>query len=285
MKKLWIVMAALVLLAATADATEEEGTAARTSLTQEPAGTEAVAMELLEAMKQGDVAGFTELLDLEALHTDATAGQEDQPSLEAFVKDVREAVEKEFSDGPATNFEYEVLGTVTVVKVKVRTDTDAEWQEHGIAFAQKNGEWTITAEGMKALDFGFSPRGPISRHAVSAADAMKKLLEAVEKGDADTIVEYIDLKGIYESIPEEYRGHMKFEDWEKEARDEMKKEIKPEEGFIYEILSAEEKGDKATVTVKTKEKEDAEWEERTIILKKINGTWKLTIEGMQAMGE
>jgi len=117
-----------------------------------------------------------------------------------------------------------------------------------------------------------------------AKGTVEKLFKAVQKGDADTLSNYIDWKGIYESIPEEYRGEAKFEDWEKEARDGMKKEIKPEEGFEYEVLSAEEKGDTATVKVKIKENKDAKWEERTIPLKKIDGKWKITMESFKEMG-
>jgi len=133
--------------------------------------------------------------------------------------------------------------------------------------------------GLIAIALGCGPGG-------GAEGTAKKLLEATKTGDADTLADHIDWKGMYESIPEEYRGDKTVEDFEKEARAEMKKHTdEANEEFEYEILSCEEEGDTATLKVKTKENKDADWEERTIILKKIDGKWVITMEGLQDMGD
>ena len=119
----------------------------------------------------------------------------------------------------------------------------------------------------------------------SAKSVAVKILEAGKTGDADVLLDHMDLKGMYEAnVPEDAREQLKYEDWEKQTREAMKTGVKANPDLEYEVISAEEKGDSATVKVKTKDNKDAEWEENTVILKKIDGKWKLTWESMMSMG-
>ena len=257
-------------------------------------GAEEVAAQLLEAMKQGEAQTFLRLLDLRALYKDAarTEGRRRTPwAFWAFVTNVHRAAKAEFSGGPAEGFDYRIIGSErqgdeTIVTVKFRSSEDAEWQEVPIAFTATSGEWKITVEGMKAFDFGYGARGPIGRGDGSAVGTMKRILEGVKNGDASAFIDHMDLRGMYKAmVPAEQRQQLKYEDFEKTVREGMKKNIKPSPDFEYEIISSETKGDEATVKVKTKENKDAEWKEMTVPFKKIDGKWKLSWEGIMAMGE
>lgn len=284
MRKLHVLalMAMLVFMAqaARADDASETEVALRSSLGQMVSGAEEQARRLLEAMKQGNARAFLDLFDIEALHEDAAEEEGEVAKLAEFAKKLREAVEAEFKDGPAQGFEYEVVGSVTVVKVKVRQSKDAEWQEHEIGFVKEDGQWKISVEGMKAFDLGPGFPGGISRRGQTIQAAVKKMLEATRAGDFKTIAGYIDWKAIYDQIPEEMRGGKEFEDWKNEVIETAGKEVKPEKDFEYEILEVKEEGDTATVKVKTRENKDAEWREDTVKFKKVDGAWKTTMGSM-----
>ncbi len=137
--------------------------------------------------------------------------------------------------------------------------------------------WLVAVLGVTVIAFGCGPGG--------AEGTAKKLLEATKSGDADVILDHLDLKGMYESLPETAREALKYEDWVKEAREGMKENIKPNKEFEYEIISSKQEGDTATVKVKTKENKEAEWKEREVPFKKIDGKWKITMEGLMEMGD
>jgi ketosteroid isomerase-like protein len=140
-----------------------------------------------------------------------------------------------------------------------------------------NKVWLVVVLAVTVIALGCGAGG-------SAESAAKKILEATKTGDADTILDHMDLKGMYESLPEMARGGLKYEDWEKKTREQMKKMFEPNPEFEYEIISCKEEGDTATLKTKTKEHKDSEWEERETTLKKIDGTWKITADSFGGMG-
>ena len=286
------VITSALLVVGVAGAKDTPKTGARVPSLALGSGAEEVAAQLLEAMKQGEAHTFLRLLDLRALYKDAarTEGRRRTPwAFWAFVTDVHRAAKAEFGGGPDEGFEYRIIGSErqgdeTIVTVKVRLSEDDEWQEHTIGFTARSGEWKITVEGMKAFDFGHGDPGPIGRGAGSVVDAVKEVLEAVRTGDADVILDHMDLNGMYEAtVPQEQRGALTYEDWERQMLEAIKRSVKPKPDFEYEIISAETKGDRATVTTKTKESKDAEWEETKVSFEKIGGKWKLTWKGMMNM--
>lgn len=138
--------------------------------------------------------------------------------------------------------------------------------------------WLVAVLVVTVIAFGCGAGG-------GAKATAKKILEAGKTGDADVILDHLDLKGMYEAqVPEGMREQMKYEDFEKKMREGIKKNVKKNPDLEYEIISVEEEGDTATVTVKTKMNKDAEWEEAKVPLKKIDGKWKITMEGLAAIG-
>ena len=149
--------------------------------------------------------------------------------------------------------------------------------------------WIATVVAVVAIAFGCGVRGgaapgAIARSVGGAEAAAVQLLEALKSGDADVLADHLDLKGMYDSMPEAMRGATTFQGWENEIRAMMKKGARPNTEFEYEIISVEEKGDTATVTVKGKETKDGVWEEQEMKLKKIDGTWKLNMQDLMKMG-
>jgi hypothetical protein len=141
--------------------------------------------------------------------------------------------------------------------------------------------WLVVVLAVTVIAFGCGAGGGGGVEATA-----KKLLDATKSGDVDAWLDHIDLKGMYEAqVPAGAREQVKYEDFVKTTRDAMKRGLKPNPEFEYQIISSEEKGDTATVKVKTKESKDAKWEEADVPFKKIDGKWKLTWEGMMAMGE
>lgn len=268
-----LVVAACVVVAlgvgAARAATEEEE--------EGPADAEEAAEQLLEAMQQGDTSTFLDLLDLKALYYDIVGEDAEERWFWNFVKDVREAVKAEFEDGPVEGFEYEVVGTMTVVRVRFRLGEDSEWQEHQIALAEDDGAWKVTVEGMHALDFGFGHGGPISRHAEDVRDVAEMVFEAFKNGDVDGVLDRMDFVGMYESIPEEYRP-ADYDKWLEDTREDLADDIEPEEGADYKILDVEMRGDdEAVVTVQIKERADDDWDEEKLVFVKIDGRWMLSL--------
>ena len=127
--------------------------------------------------------------------------------------------------------------------------------------------WIVAVVAVIAIACGCGARGgaapgAIARNARGAEAAAVELLEALKRGDADVLADHLDLKGMYDSMPEAMRGPTTFQGWQDEVRAMMKKGARPNTEFEYEIVSVEEKGDTATVTVKGKETKDGEWEEQ-----------------------
>ena len=289
-----VALAAIALVAQAIGGPRADDTAPGASMRGVHVGAEKQAVELLEAMKQGDAHAFLRLLDLMTLYKEHRREGDEETTFWDFVTSARRAVKAEFGDAPAEGFDYRIVGSEakgaeTIVTVTVRPANDAEWQEHQLPFARKNGRWKITAEGMKAFDFGFGARGPIGRGHGTAVEAMKSILEGVKKGDASALLDHLDLKGMYEqTMPEQVREMMTFEQFEKQVRESMgaaAEEEDPPEGFDYKILGSEVKDDATIVRVRLKNDTDAEWEEHEVPLKRIDGTWKATAEGLENMME
>ena len=138
--------------------------------------------------------------------------------------------------------------------------------------------WFVLILAVFALAIGCGVGG-------GAKGTAQKLVNAYKKGDASTICDHIDFKSIFDQMPEFARGEQKFEDWEKEQREQMEKSLKEEqnEEWDAEVISAEEKDDTATVKMKIKPKKDAEWKEVNVPFTKIDGKWKLGLDGLVAM--
>jgi len=282
-------LAAIALVAQAIGGPRADDTALDVSMPRVHVGAEMQAAELLEAMKQGDAHTFLRRLDLIALYKQHRLEGDEETTFWAFVAKARRAVKAEFGDAPAEGFDYTIVGSrteaaETIVTVKVRHAKDAEWQEHQLPFARKNDRWKITVEGMKAFDFGFGAPGPIRRGADTAVEAMKHILDGVKRGDATVLLDHLDLKGMYEQmVPEQVREQITLEEFEKLVREGAQREQEAPEGFDYEILGSRLKGDATIVRVKVKEDTDAEWEEHEVEFKKIDGTWKITAEGMERL--
>jgi len=247
-----------------------------------------IAAELLEAMKRGDAQAFVQRLDLRALHDEAVKQEDETAEFAEFVESLEAKAEAAFGDEPADDFEYEITGSIVLVKVRVRHGEDGEWREHEIAFVEEDGGWRITPEGMRQFDFGYGRRGPIARRvpeAESAEAAAEAMLEGIREGDADVMLDHLDLKGLYEqAVREEMRAEMPYEQFRKILRENVERR-EAKEDFEYQVLGSKADGDATIVTVKTKEDKDAEWEEHEVPLKKIDGTWKITAEGLQKLNE
>ncbi len=139
--------------------------------------------------------------------------------------------------------------------------------------------WCVAILAVFALTIGCGAGG-------GAEGAAKKILEGIKKGDNSVIFDHVDLKGFYEaSVPEAQREEFPFEKFEKMMREAAEKEKEVPEGFEYEILGSEVKGDVTIVKVKVKENKDAEWEEQEVPFKQIDGKWKITAEGFQKLAE
>jgi hypothetical protein len=145
-----------------------------------------------------------------------------------------------------------------------------------------NKVWCVLILAVFAVAIGCGAGG-------GAKGAAEKVLKAVQAGDSDTIMDHIDLKGIYEMQKKQMEAFgqevPEYDEWEKSFREDGKKDAKPNKEFKYEIIDVKEEGDTATIKVKTKENKDAEWEEDTVTMKKIDGKWKLTMESMAALGD
>jgi hypothetical protein len=119
-----------------------------------------------------------------------------------------------------------------------------------------------------------------------AEGAAKDILEGVKKGDSSVLLDYLDLKGMYEQqVPEEAREQMTFEQFEQQMRDALGKEKEAPEGFEYEILGSEVKDDVTLVKVKVKEDKDADWEQHEVPFRKIDGKWKVKFEDLLQLGQ
>jgi len=248
---------------------------------------EQVTVELLEAMKQGDAETFLALLDLEVLYADAEKRGEDVADYDEFAAQVRRSAEAEFAGGPAEEMEYEVEGNGRVVTVRVRYAKDAPWREHPVEFTGAGSATRITLKGMKALDFGYGVGGPIARTDTGgdAGVAVRALLEAMKAKDAKTSLKYMDLKGIYEkAVPGPLREQMPFERFRDDMLGANEKPTDTGVRFDYEVVEITVKDDVATADIRMKTRADENWKDRTIRFKKIDGAWKLTVEGLLALG-
>jgi hypothetical protein len=119
----------------------------------------------------------------------------------------------------------------------------------------------------------------------SAESAARKIFEGIKEGDSTALLDHLDFRGIYEmEVPEADRDEMPFEKFEMMLR-EQGEELEVAKGFDYDVLGSDIKDDVTIVTVKVKENEDAEWKNYDVPFKKIDGTWKLTAEGFQRIGQ
>jgi hypothetical protein len=248
-----------------------------------------VAAELLSAMKRGDAHAFVQRLDLRALYGEAVDQKGEAPEYAEFVENVEARAKAAFDSEPAEGFEYEITGSVVLVRVRVRHGEDDTWREHEIAFAEADGGWRITPEGMRQFDFGHGRGGPIARPlgpVQSAEAAAERLLEAEKKGDKAAVLDHLDLEGLYEiMVPEANRGKMTFAKFQKKMREEAEGHHEAPEGFDYEVLSSEVKDDVAVVTVKVKAHTNVDWKEYEVPFKQIDGKWKMTPGGLEKLAE
>jgi hypothetical protein len=289
--------AALVLAAPRVCADEDSGARAHDGMPQLDPEAERAAARLLEAMKQGDDRVFWRMLDVTALYHEAVRRDEIERSIAAywdFVAGVRRGVERRFSGGPLDEFDYEIVssdqdGAVTTVTVAFRIGAEEQWQYVPVAFETRDGgKRKLTLEGMRAFDFGFGERGPISRRAAatSAEAAIEAMLEARKEGDIETFIDYVDLKDIYDQMAKGMgaMGHQlpEFEEWKRDLVEEAKAEGF-EKGFDYEVLEVREQDGTAKATVKTRNSADDDWEEQTVEFKLIDGGWKVTVESLMEM--
>ncbi len=140
--------------------------------------------------------------------------------------------------------------------------------------------WILALAGALAITLGCGAGG-----GGGAESAAKEILEGVKKGDANPMLDRLDIKGMYDAMSEAERGGMSYEDFEKMVREGAEQAPEAPEGFDYKILSSEVKGDATIVKVSIKEDKDAEWEESDVEFKKIDGKWKITADGMQKLME
>ncbi len=142
--------------------------------------------------------------------------------------------------------------------------------------------WCVVILAVFALVIGCGAGG-------GAKGAAEKILKAVQSGDSDTIMDHMDLKGFYEMQKKQMEAYgaevPTYDEWEKDFREKGKTDAKPNKEFKYEIIEVKEEGDTATVKVKTKENKEAEWEEITVTMKKIDGKWKISMESLVALGD
>jgi hypothetical protein len=120
----------------------------------------------------------------------------------------------------------------------------------------------------------------------SAESVAKGFLDATKSKNVDAMVKYVDLKGIYESLPEAAKKDMPFEEFKKQTVEAMKKgaEADKDKKFDYKNLKVTEEGDTATVTVETTDDGET-WKTDTVKLTKIGGKWMLGADAMGGMTE
>ena len=108
-------------------------------------------------VKKGDKSVVYDYVDLKGMYDNTPEEKRDGMSFEQFEKMIREAPKPEGEDEKAPEgFDYKILGSevkddVTIVKVKVKENEDAEWEEHEVLFKKIDGKWKITAEGIEKL--------------------------------------------------------------------------------------------------------------------------------------
>lgn len=141
--------------------------------------------------------------------------------------------------------------------------------------------WILALVGALAITLGCGVGG-----GGGAEGAAKNILEGVKKGDASALLEHLDLKSMYEELPEMAREQMTYEEFEKMTREAMETaagEEDPPEGFEYKILSSEVKDDATIVKIQVKEDKDAEWKDYDVPFKKIDGKWKVSAKDLMAL--
>jgi len=138
--------------------------------------------------------------------------------------------------------------------------------------------WIVTVVAVIAIACGCGTRGGATPDAETAEAAAKKFFEAGKTGDLDTAISYFDLKGEYDKMPEEQRGDMDYEAFEKKIRAIMEAGKEQAAKLEYEVLGSEVKGDVTIVKVKLKNYVTPEWEEREWHFKKIDGKWKTSLD-------
>ncbi|MBN1918844.1 MAG: hypothetical protein JW889_13140 [Verrucomicrobia bacterium] len=134
--------------------------------------------------------------------------------------------------------------------------------------AKGNGETPATADTAVAAD---SPQA-----------AAKAMLEAFKKGNPDGFLAGVDLKGVYDKLPEDQRAGT-YEEMVEQMREGMRQAGGPPEGFDYKFGTSRTEGDITFLKISIKEGPDAEWDESEIPFKKIDGKWKITGEGFFTM--
>ena len=136
--------------------------------------------------------------------------------------------------------------------------------------------WIVIVLATIAISLGCGGDG-----GAGAGAAAKKMLDAMKEGDMDTVLKYVDLKGLYDKQSEEQRKAMGITDFE--AYEKMTKgmltamfEASKEETaeLEFKILGSQVKDDVTIVKFKTRKNAEAEWEEDEIPFKKVGGTWK-----------
>jgi len=145
----------------------------------------------------------------------------------------------------------------------------------------ENGDGNGDGNGNGNGDGGGAATGT----ATGAEAAAKAMLEGFSKGDYGTFLDHVDLKGIYEGLPEEAHEQMTYEAFEEQFRGGMAEAPEAPEGWEYKIVGSKKEGDTTIVTVRIKEDANAEWDESKVPFKKIDGKWKITAEGMNQLME
>ena len=120
-------------------------------------GAESAAKDILEGVKKGDSKALIDHLDLKGMY-EAQVPEEarEQMTYEKFEKLFTQGVAEEANKPAPEGFDYKILGSevkgdATIVKVSVKEDKDAEWEESEVEFKKIDGKWKITAEGMQKL--------------------------------------------------------------------------------------------------------------------------------------
>ena len=252
--------------------TESDDDTSGEATNEENGGPEAAARKVFEALKEQDTDVLLDLIDFRKMYDKTPPEERTRLRYKDFETIQRGRLTAAFHENRQEGLDYEILGAVTYITVRVKPDADAEWEEIEVPIRNVDGTWKVSSEWILEALAGSG-----------AEETARRILEGVKNGDRKPLMEHLDLKGLYEmQVPEELREETSYEDFEKEFFSFVE-DSDPPEGFDYEILGSEKKGDLVIVTVRIKEDEDADWEQEEMEFKRMVGKWKITAEGMQKM--
>lgn len=111
----------------------------------------------------------------------------------------------------------------------------------------------------------------------TAEDVTRKMLDAIKRGDADTVLECMDLETLYNDL-RRTKGDAapSFDNWLEHTR--LTYANPPVPGRQFEILGSEERGDGMVVRFRTRHQPDEEWSEEELYFAKVDGRWKVSVE-------